>query len=554
MKLLLFKTLLQRRAKDEGFTLPIVIALGLIMILLGLVNITGASEENLTAISKNSSTDSLAVAEIGIARYRELLDTNRVLALYNVYTQPDDIDINRWAGAGTATGAANIFGIDSVCSADIDTFANRTVWHDVTLSEANAGADFNRDGDQSDMVNMGQYRLVSYVYDIDGDETNEDTRQITLGATNPWVSNFSQTDDSVNTNDNVAFNDVTYNPRGILTVQGRTSVGADGVDSSQNNITQDNERSFSQIQVEIPIRLNQQDVDNLAPALWIGDGNVGSLGNLTVADGNDPDTISDTNIVVRDQAQGVNPGCINPPDNLNGVTGVTNNIISDPREIPPIQPVLDTITAAGGAQTNNTLTPILGRPAYATPPNNDRPYVEPDAGNVFVDYENRDGATGDWDCKNISDCRYYYDLPGGTTINAATETDGISKVTLYVRGDLNINADIGSEISSNYLEIYATGNVNITTGGGVIDINALIHAPDGTLTITGGGNVNFGGSVWVNEFINNGGTIVTIDPDITDSSSTASDRSYKFYTTTTSRVPRPLTTSPTNWQIEEVQP
>ena len=71
MKLLLLRVLLQRRAQDEGFTLPMVIALGLVMLLLGAVNITSANEENLNAIIKNSRSDALAIAEVGVARYRE---------------------------------------------------------------------------------------------------------------------------------------------------------------------------------------------------------------------------------------------------------------------------------------------------------------------------------------------------------------------------------------------------------------------------------------------------------------------------------------------------
>ena len=531
MKLLLLKTLLQRRERDEGFTLPIVIALGLIMTLLGLVNIISASEENLTAIAKNSSSDSLAVAEIGVARYRELLDTNRILALYN---------LNRWTGVG----ANNVFGIDNVCSADIATFADTTNWHDVILSEANAGADFNRDGDQTDTVNMGQYRLVSYIYDIDGDLTNEDARVLNPGAlpaNQIRIANFSQTDDKANTDDDFAFNDTAYdpvtspngyNPKGILTVQGRTEDGG----------------AMSQIEVEIPIRINQQDMNNLAPALWIGDGDTSNLGNLELPDGIDADTLSDTNIVVTAPTDGTTAGCADPADDGNNV------IISDPRSIPPIQSVVDTITTAqtdNGDQTNSTITSRLGRPADST---TDKPYVKSSDGNSFVDYANKDSA-GNWDCSNIRDCRYYYDL-GSTTIDTDVETDGIARVTLYIDGDLTINngADIGSSISSSYLEIYVTGNVTINTAGDPTVISALIHAPTGTLTINNSGNVTFNGSVWVNTFVNNTTGTVTIDPDNTSSSSDDDDRSYEFYTTTSSRIPRPLTASPTDWKTEEVTP
>ncbi|NJO99213.1 MAG: hypothetical protein HC764_27135 [Pleurocapsa sp. CRU_1_2] len=61
--------------------LPIVIGLGLVMILLGAISITTANEENITAITQNSKSDALAIAEVGVARYRELLDRNRTLAV-----------------------------------------------------------------------------------------------------------------------------------------------------------------------------------------------------------------------------------------------------------------------------------------------------------------------------------------------------------------------------------------------------------------------------------------------------------------------------------------
>lgn len=557
MKLFILKILLQRRDRDEGFVLPLVIAIGLMMTLLGAVNIIGASEENLNAAAKNSSTDALAIAEVGVARYRELLDTNRVLALYNVYTNPAGDNINRWTGAGVVTGAANTYGIDSVCSADIATFADRTAWQNVILNEADAGADLNGDGDTADNVNTGQYRLVSYVYDIDGDVTNEDARQITIGGTNPWTANFSQISDDRNDDDDVAFNDTTvatYNPRGILTVQGRT----------------DPNGAVSEVQVEIPIKINQQDMNNLAPALWIGSGNIASLGNLIIFDDpdpvRDPDTISDTNIVITSPTNAGNPGCIDPPDQ-NAPGGTTNRIISDPRSIPTIQPIIDAINFArtdGGNQTNTVPFDsgtefILGRPPASPTP--DRPYARQTDGSTFINYDNRTPATaaGDWDCKNIRQCRYYYDL-GVTTIAQPMRTDGIAKATLYIDGVLNINADIRSKISSTYLEIYVDpdqvlNDITISSvAGDTLTIDALIHAPGSKLTITGSGNVVINGSVWVDDFINTNGATVTINPDMTSTSSVAADRSYEFYATTSTRIPRPLTSSPTDWKTQEASP
>ena len=62
MKFLLLKILLQRRATNEGFVIPVVIAFGLIMALLGTFSIVQSSEENLNAITDNSNAKALAAA------------------------------------------------------------------------------------------------------------------------------------------------------------------------------------------------------------------------------------------------------------------------------------------------------------------------------------------------------------------------------------------------------------------------------------------------------------------------------------------------------------
>ncbi|MEL6788751.1 MAG: hypothetical protein AAFO76_15425, partial [Cyanobacteria bacterium J06607_15] len=124
----------------------------------------------------------------------------------------------------------------------------------------------------------------------------------------------------------------------------------------------------------------------------------------------------------------------------------------------------------------------------------------------------------------------------------------------------NICVDIRSKISSTYLEIYVNpdrvlNDITISSvAGDTLTIDALIHAPGSTLTITGSGNVVINGSVWVDDFINTNGATVTINPDMTSTSSVAADRSYEFYATTSTRIPRPLTSSPTDWKTQEALP
>jgi len=475
MKLLLLKILLQRRARDEGFTLPMVIALGLVMLLLGAINLVRSSEENLSAISQNSRTDALAIAELGIVRYRQLLDTNRALTLTDLYDDTVSPVLNLWT-AQTET-----------CDVITDTGGGwadyiSSTWRPINLDETTLGRDVNNDGDSSDTAaNIGDYKIVNYIY-------NSDTP-------------FDQTDDANNVNSD-----------GTLIIKGRTPDG-----------------SKAQIETKIPIRINPQDMDNLAPALWIEDNTItdAKLGTLTVTDGK---------IVIKDQAT-TTRGC-----NTFTFTG-TNNVISDPRNVPPITNIKTLIDAA-------TLVPPTPPETTGATKNNLNNALSSD---MLL------GRTTD---NQHSDERFYYEVTGGSLNiddNVNLETDGTAKVTLYVDNDITIGNSVKinkDSISSTYLEIYVNGNrtININTGGTTVDITAFIHAPDSTLNITGGGTVNIKGSVWVQDWNNSGGATVTITPDNAyNGLSATSDKSYEFYTTTQNRTPKPLTDNPIDWKTEEVR-
>ena len=476
MKLLLYRVLLQRRARDEGFTLPLVIGLGLVMTLLGTINLTSANEEKLNALTQNSRSDALAIAEIGVTRYRELIDKNRILAIN---------DSTAWAGIG------------ELCEGNIANFLEGQS-NDITLAED--GLELNNDGDTTDTFVPGSYQLVSYDY---------------VGA-----ANFDVTSDLAN-NDPISGNPAT----GVLTVRGTTPDG-------QGN---------AQIVVDIPIRINIEDLNNLAPALWVGDNTISGadLGTLNI----DDNSGDNGNIVIRDRAITTSgseaDGC---GDFATLATATSLPIISDARDIPSIQPIIDTISGAGG-QVNTTVdaaSEIVGSTS-------ELPYTESWAGANF---------NQNVDCADIRDCRYYYNL-GGQTFSSDVKADGIANVTMYIDGTLNINVpaggmSIGSDVSSNYFEIYVDNGQDITinTGGNNLTIDAFIHAPESTLTINGSGTVTINGSVWVNDFVNN--ATVNITPDLSGISSSASDRAYKFYTTTTNRTPKPLTERPSNWRTEDI--
>lgn len=399
MKLLLLKILLQRRARDEGFTLPMVIALGLVMLLLGAVNITTANEENLTAISQNSRSDALAIAEVGVARYRELLDRNRVLAIN---------DLSQWGA------------IDQVCNINVDSLSSQTI-ADIQ--------DLDNDGNTTEA--LGSYSLVSYDYSNTG--------------------TFNMTNDAANSN-----------ATGTLTVRGKAA----------------NDSGEAQIEVEIPIRINLEDMENLAPALWIGDNTVSAadLGNLTIGNGN---------VVIRDPA--VRTGTTrNGCRNFSSLASTTPRrpVISDSRNLPPIDRVISDVTAARTAYSVTTGNPI------------NTPVNLLSAGQVLFGATNHKAynpATASTNCPNIKSCRYYYDnFATGTATDTDLLTDGVARTTVLLNQPLTItatgkNVKVGSTSDivndSNAFEIYVNGNHDIivnANAGRTVTINGFIHAPQST--------------------------------------------------------------------------
>ena len=567
MKLLLLKILLQRRARDEGFTLPMVIALGLVMLLLGTINIVKSSEENIAAINQNSSSDALAVAEVGVTKYRELLNQNRILTIYN-HNQWDDADtdaagdvfdnvsaqacsdmttapkaINPSTGilepiwTGTATKPN-----DTAADADDADNDDNDNWWEIR-------EDLNSDGDTTDDDDLvGKYRLVSYEYDIDGstgDADNDDVLDDTddNGVFSIFNDADLEDDDSTKSNyqsitdENDTDDDGQSDARGILTVQGKSTDG-----------------SVAQIEVEIPLRIN--DLENFAPVLWVGSGAIATPGTLNIPN-------ADDNIVLKKSA--VSTGCATPA----AIAG-NSNVIRDPRNLPAIDSAPTDINKKNIIVTTlDTTGSRILLPKPITPSDN-----KDDRG------------------------RFLYEVPAINVANNDLVTDGIAKVALYTTGNININGTVGNTItignsnaanpntnaacvdpassatppallsfanfncastistsvSSQNLEIYVSGNrtININPNGGTVNIEAFIHAPNATLNITGIGTVNINGAVWVNNFNNTGTATVNIRSDKTDTT-IAPEASYKFYTTSATMTPRPLTSGPTNWVREEVQ-
>jgi hypothetical protein len=133
---LLFKIFLKFGSDDDGFAIPIVMALGLLMTFIGLLGVFKSNEEEITAVSQRNRAKALAAAETAVNSYRLILDRNKQLALYDQF-------------ASTTTTAG---------------------WRTTTIplcdNATSIGSAINNHNFQAinGNVRFGEYRLISYDY------------------------------------------------------------------------------------------------------------------------------------------------------------------------------------------------------------------------------------------------------------------------------------------------------------------------------------------------------------------------------------------------------
>jgi hypothetical protein len=151
---LIFKILLKFRSNDEGFAIPIVMALGLLMIFIGILGMFKSNEEEIAAISQRNRAKALAAAEKGINDYRLLLDRNKRLALYDQTNHTSTTTGWRTSGIPLCENKNNI------------------------TSAINNGSFITINGNDR----FGQYRLIEYTYNqTDGTEpTASSEGQLTI--------------------------------------------------------------------------------------------------------------------------------------------------------------------------------------------------------------------------------------------------------------------------------------------------------------------------------------------------------------------------------------
>jgi hypothetical protein len=534
MKFLLLKTLLLQKQKDRGFTLPIVMAIGIVMVLLSAVNLVQSGEENLNAISQRGSADALAVAELGIARYRELLNNNRALAVYNLdqWTTLDDQTCEPISASGSGWANDDNDGSGSGYK--------ENMWRIIEADETLTGTDLNNDGDATDDdAEIGRYKIVNYTYDN------------TLNPIDNGVLDL--TSDAANNADGIP-------PTGTLIVQGRDRIG-----------------SIAQLQVTIPIGINTQELEDLDPALWIEQSTPTNIGNVEIdsdGDGIVEETIANESNTDNGRIVLYRPSTSGPDACKTPTTDVSDEVAtSDPRKLPPLVKI-DEIPTGSKRQLNSNISTNTGGTAV-----NFFTANRIVLGNKLDGYSEEDDENLDGD-NNIStpsiatpafyatNDRYYYYTDSDTTLNVgeAIIADGTSKVILHIKGKLTINtgsagqrtrlvnsshrtevnptasideirATTPSDIGR-YLEIHVDGDVDVI-GSGELFITGLLRVK-GKMKISSGSTVEVKGSIWTGELDNSGTINITTDD-------------YKFFSITPNRTPAPLTFRPSQWERQEAK-
>ncbi|AFZ36252.1 hypothetical protein Sta7437_2727 [Stanieria cyanosphaera PCC 7437] len=504
---LLFKTLVLRQSKHQGFVIPAVIALGLIMTLVGTISIFQSSDEQITAVSQRATSKALAAAELGVARYRELIDKYKVIAVYNACNGTwTDENCSDTAGISWKQ-AANIPNITASCPTDGDTTVAAMATRGWQYVDAN--------GNNNVDFNEYQYRLISYTY----------------------TSNYSG-------------GAYTAQPFGTLIVEGR-------VNQSNTSLINDALAAVTQIRVDLPIQPGiptpngeivqlEGNFNRFNPALWI----TGTPGGTVDASVTDVSKLTVNGNIILTDANCASTNTI--PTTANLQDWATNKEKSV--NLTPLQPQYKPLPGVVNNISSNLDSDItLPRPG-------DNPETRPD-GSVYYNYVINGNIDLDGEDINIvAGSKVLLYVNGNITLRGQPDPDGTGPQER--NADLNVRS--GNNNKSYNLEIYGTAATTSIRfeGNDPINIAALIHAPNATVTIPSGNNptVTIKGAVWVKDWDGDFGltTAVNISPDDPTDKALVSAQYYSYtyikddLVSANARVVDPIIDIPSRWETQQV--
>lgn len=451
--------------KEQGFTIPLVLGLGLFMLLSGITAIKMSSSSESNSKIQKTSAQALSAAEVGLARIQALIDAERQVAVFPDCagtrsangTCPDASTTPSWANpsAIATTTSSNLCGT-TVSSQTLNTFkaiAASTEWQDISTNPKD-----------------GQYRLISYRYTP-----------------------------SANPNE----------PPGIgrLIVEGRTSQGVSGATKSSAKAFN---TGIARLKVEIPVNKNILTTTGSVPGLWMKYNNTTQMNNDQI----------NGDIIVE--------GCLLPggvsSSNLYDPAPSGTQTVSFSPDPMPDTPALDGLLNNGSLVMNYLIgdgipsadqTPA-GDPAIANPfPISNFPRNEDDpAPDGYYHYLIGSAVINGGNSITISPGKkviFYLqgnlDMGGSPSINV---TAGSTPEQLQIYGNTTVGTGKGLN-GSNYKYGCPVGITCPTTQiffNGTGDVKALIHAPEAIGSVKGGGNAagQVKGTLWINNWIAGSGS------------------------------------------------
>ena len=476
------------RYSDQGFAMPIAIGLGLIMLLIGATMIVRSQGDQMTASAQKATNQGQSAAETGISRFQSLINNNRMIALYGACSTnlPPPSRSDNWNSSGACDNSGTTpTPINWKNASSIPTISNTCPGSPsgvVPVSDAVTREWKNISSDSS----QGQYRLWDYTYTPD--------------PTNPSGIKTPGT--------------------GTLTVQGRVNQ-----DGTGNTATAGIGTATTQLQIQIRVARPSSRI----PGLWVQ---------------NVPQNLSNNRINGNILVSGCTLPTWNPTNPQESVTS-GNTVIANPSAIIPDTPLLPALTKLNTIPASSLNTLIWNQ-------------TLPKVGDI-----NSDGTAYTAGLTLVpSSPTYSYLIDGSLTSSGGSATITLrsgAKIIFYVRGNIDMSGGPVINLNGNASNMQIYGNTFLRDSNGKIQIvgtltgipqtkygcpitlpainsgltdppsnyvslggvcpttsvavngnssvHALIHAPDATGSVSGGGgdcdsatNRGFIGALWMKKW------------------------------------------------------
>jgi hypothetical protein len=442
---------LKKNNKEQGFTIPLVLGIGLFMLLAGITAIKmGSTSETNSKLQKKSS-QALAAAETGLARIQSILDEKRELAIY-----PDCV--SRSGDVCSDGGTVASWGNPGAITTSTTTTSCGTTTTDTSSALISALAQSLEWQDISSDPNDGQFRLVSYIYTPNAN------------ANEPPGT-------------------------GELTVEGRTAQDAADAVKADNKAYN---TGVARIKAEIPVNENIFINTSSVPGLWIKYQNSTNMANdkvngdilvegCLVPGGIDSANLSDPTTQTISSSTDAMPDTPELTTLLNGGSTTLNYLIGDGIAS------ADNTPANDPAITDPFASSSYPRSGDDAAPDGYYHYLIPSLiKNGNTDIEIAAGA------KVIFYLQGNLDMGGNTSINM--QSNGNTPANLQIYGNTVVANGTGLNGTN-----YKYGGTSATTTmyfNGTPEVKALIHAPSAAGGVAGGGNTegSFKGTLWLNDW------------------------------------------------------